>query len=273
MNQNEDNHKAFLVGFILILLVVLWVLFKPALGLWKGTKSQNEEDKMAEVFSRALIISAGDLHQELNQNSDRFIIDVRNAAEFKKGHIAASRNMDQNSLTLDAILKLGAKKTSEIILADSAENIYKTASKVNDLTGSGFQEVKYLKGGIASWVESGYPLVSSGGSNLDSSKVKKISLEQLKSDIDRAPDLVQIIDIRNSSDFSQGHIKDAKNISLEDLESNKTSISSLKKVIVYGGSEESFNAAVALFDLDFLNVYQLDGSFEDWKKSGGNVEQ
>ncbi|MFA5871178.1 MAG: rhodanese-like domain-containing protein [Parcubacteria group bacterium] len=272
MGQNKDNQKAFIAGFILILLVILWVILKPAISSWKGSKSQNAEDKMAEVFSAAPTISASDLYKELEQNYDRFIIDTRSAIEFKKGHIAASKNLDRDSLSVSTLTALGVKKTTEIILIDNPENIYKTAGKVTELLGSGLVEVKYLEGGLASWTELGYALVSSGGSDLDSSKVKKISLEQLKSDLERSSDLVQIIDIRESSAYNQGHLKGAENFPLADLEKGKKDISSIKEVVVYGGSEESFNAVVALFDLNFFNVYQLNGNYEDWKNSGGNIE-
>ena len=46
-----------------------------------------------------------------------------------------------------------------------------------------------------------------------------------------------------------------------------------KKIIVYGANEnESFQAAVTLFDLNFFNVYQMDGGIDEWKAAGGNVK-
>jgi len=102
--------------------------------------------------------------------------------------------------------------------------------------------------------------------------VKKITIAEIKKDADSSPDLLQFLDVRNKSDFAKEHIVGAINVPLPELEARKNEVSAVKKTIVYGANtDESFQAATVLFDLNFFNIYQMDGGIDDWKAAGGNV--
>jgi rhodanese-related sulfurtransferase len=148
------------------------------------------------------------------------------------------------------------------------------ATVTNKIVADGFVNTKYLRGGIPGWMEKGFPLVSWGGSEEDNAKVKKITIDEIKNDAAANPDSLQFLDVRGKDNFAKEHIIGALNIPLSDLETRKNEIPVVKKIIVYSANEsESFQAAVVLFDLNFFNVYQLDGGINEWKAADGNTQK
>ena len=72
-----------------------------------------------------------------------------------------------------------------------------------------------------------------------------------------------IIDVRSSIEYESGHIVDAINIPVDNISSvdyDKDTV-----IIVYCASGvRSANAADALIDLGYTNVYNLDGGLINW---------
>lgn len=83
----------------------------------------------------------------------------------------------------------------------------------------------------------------------------------------------QIIDLRMTADYEQGHIEDAININFFDpefkhklLELNRN-----KTYYLYDKKEKTaYRSMKFMEDNDFKNVYMLQGGYEAWK--GTNVE-
>lgn len=82
---------------------------------------------------------------------------------------------------------------------------------------------------------------------------------------------VVIVDVRSADEFSEGHIKGAKNI---DFRSSKfeAGLSALDKgspVLVHCASGGRSTASLKIFaKLGFTNVTHLDDGFEAWKAAG-----
>ena len=272
--QNEKNqHKVFVFGFLLIVLVVLGFLLKPVVMNWKdGQKNQAEQKANAEIL-KAPSVMPDDLFQMIQDKSKVFLVDISAPDDFKRGHIALAVNVPMEKLDKSFISSLGAEKTANIFIVNQGSDLAALATVTNKIVSDGFVNAKYLRGGISGWIEKGLPLVSLGGSEEDNVKVKKITIDEIKNDAGSTPDLLQFLDVRSKDDFAKEHIVGAINIPLSDLETRKTEIPAVKKTIVYGASEsESFQAAVALFDLNFFNVWQMDGGINEWKAAGGNVK-
>ncbi|KKT69765.1 MAG: hypothetical protein UW66_C0062G0001, partial [Candidatus Moranbacteria bacterium GW2011_GWF1_44_4] len=201
-----------------------------------------------------------------------FIVDLRNAGDFSAGHIAGAINFLPGTGLADQIKKAGAENTTNIVIVNKGENVFEAAEAANDIIAAGFVNAKYLRGGITDWRNEGYTLVSGGNSPGDQSKIKKITVEKLASELSGGDELVQFIDIRDKEKFNQGHIPRSINLPLPHLESNQKAISPVKKAVVYGeNEEEASKAAVILFDLNFFNVYVLDGGLASWKNNNGKI--
>jgi rhodanese-related sulfurtransferase len=273
MQKDNKQQKIFIFGFLLMIVVIFWFLLKPFVLNWKNGQKNDAEKKANEEILKAPSIMPEELFSKIENKSEVFLIDISSANDFSRGHIAKSINSPAEKLDKKFFTSIGASPTADIFIFSQGGDLANLATIVNRIISQGFSNAKYLRGGISDWREKGFPLVSSGGTSVDSSKVKKLTAEEAIKIKDASPSLIDFIDVRDKNIFSGGHIEGAKNIPLSELEGRKNEVSAIKKVIVYGSSDsESFQAAVVLFDLNFFNVYQLDGGLGSWKAAGGKVE-
>jgi len=100
-----------------------------------------------------------------------------------------------------------------------------------------------------------------GNSSVENEKreITSITTDSVYTMIDR--DNVHIIDVREEYEYNAGHIENAINISVNDINKiNKDSISLNDVVIVYCQSgNRSRKAAQVLIDLGYQNVYDMGG--------------
>lgn len=271
MMKEKKQNKVFIIGFILIAFVVVWALARPLISGFKNKGNSSEEKINAEIL-RAPSITSEDLFNKLKNKEKVFIIDMRPAGDFEKGHIIASENINAEKINAEKLKSSGADKTSDIILANQGENVYEMAQKTNELVAAGFSNAKYLQSGITAWKNQSLPLVSSSISDENTNKIKKISIEELARDLSAGGDIIQFLDLRSKADFLSGHIAGALNLSSAELEKNQGGISKVKKIIIYGNNDdETRKAAVTLFDLNIFNAFVLDGGLDAWKTAGGNT--
>jgi len=272
MKNKENQNKVFVVGFLLIILVAAWALAKPLISGLRQPEKSSEEKINAEIL-KAPLITSDELLDRLKNNNKIFLLDLSSPADFSRGHIKTSANIDPGSLTGAKVQTLGAQKTSEIIIINQGDDAYTVARKTNELITAGYANTKYLEGGIADWKNQGNDLISPGGSGLDQGKTKKITMDDLKNELSVGVDLVQFLDVRSSDAYQTGHIPGALNIPVNELEKNQDQLASAKKVVVYGQDEnEAKLAASTLFDLNHFNIYVLDGGLNSWKIAGGKIE-
>ena len=86
-------------------------------------------------------------------------------------------------------------------------------------------------------------------------------------DSNKAMDLIEdgavIIDVRERHEFSTGHIKDAINIPLGDIDSVDYDMDTT--IIVYCASGmRSMDAAKTLSEMGYTSLYNLDGGLINW---------
>ncbi|MFH0929987.1 MAG: rhodanese-like domain-containing protein [Candidatus Moraniibacteriota bacterium] len=272
--QNEKNqHKVFVVGFSLIVLLLLWFLLKPLVSSWKNGQPSRDEQKANEEILKAPSVMPEDLFKKIQSKSKIVLADTSSPNEFSRGHIATAVNIQADKLDKDFFTALGADQTADIFIVNQGDKLADLATVVNKIISQGFVNAKYLRGGIPGWREKGFPLVSFGGSDQDSAKVKKITIDEIKKDVEITADILQFLDVRGKNDFAKERVVGAINVPLSELETRKNEIPALKKIIVYGSNEnESFQAAVILFDLNFFNIYQMEGGIDQWRAAGGNTE-
>ena len=105
-------------------------------------------------FSPTKNINCDDLINTMN-NSKALLIDMRNAEEFKAGHIVGAKNY-----SLDDLANLDVSVADDAIITYA--NDEKAAIQAADLIlKQGAKEVFYLEGGLSSWTDNNMPL--SGG--------------------------------------------------------------------------------------------------------------
>lgn len=98
--------------------------------------------------------------------------------------------------------------------------------------------------------------------------VQRITIETLKSDAIGKD--VQLIDVRTSEEYAKGHIDDAININIANVEVFKSEVSKLDKtqpVYLYcqrGG--RSNRASKVLKELGFKTIYDFSGGWKAWSQ-------
>ena len=102
-------------------------------------------------FSPTKNINCDDLINAMN-NSKALLIDMRNAEEFKAGHIVGAKNY-----SLDDLANLDVSVADDAIITYA--NDEKAAIQAADLIiKQGAKEVFYLEGGLSSWIDNNMPL-------------------------------------------------------------------------------------------------------------------
>jgi len=66
--------------------------------------------------------------------------------------------------------------------------------------------------------------------------------------------------------FAQGHVPNAINIPLLDLERRRNELSPLKKILIFGVTDVAeFQAGVQLYDLTQTTAYVVKGAMQSWQ--------
>ena len=95
---------------------------------------------------------------QLINRRDAVVLDVRDAAEYKSGHITNARHMPEGEI--DARMKeLEKIKAKPIIVSCARGN--RSMNVANRLRALGFAEVFSLRGGLIAWQQANMPLEKS----------------------------------------------------------------------------------------------------------------
>ena len=269
LTTKKKNNLALAVGFFLIILVSLVTFSRPTFR--KKTPTMPEAVPTETNASSARGIESNELSKKIMTESDLTIIDIRSEGNFNKEHIVNSKNISASGLA-NALPSLDKERTY-VIVSDML-SIQDTAYLEKIFRENGFQNYFYLIGGFSAWKSKYNPTLSEGNpaSFVDQSKVSYITAEELKKLLDSNSNNVFIIDLRKSGQFGIGHIKNAVNIFLDDLENQTDKIVHGKKIILYDNDGLwAFKGAVRLYDLGIFNVFALSDGLDAWKKKGFEI--
>lgn len=265
LSQDKKNQekKALIIGFALILLVVLVAFTKPYFN--KDRKASNGAASQNKIQDYPQI-SSSDLEAKMRNKENLQIVDIRTNDFYGAEHIIDSLNIPLEDLGKSNIAA-DPNKLIVILSEGSEEDKANEYQAIQSIKSEGFSDVKALMGGMISWKNSYGQTISWGNpdSFIDHSKITFISPEDLKKYIANNNPTV-ILDVRSSLSFAEGHIANAINIPLNDLEKRRNEMHLAKNIAVYGDTEfQGFQAGVRLYDLSFLSVQVLKGGFSAWK--------
>lgn len=104
--------------------------------------------------------------------------------------------------------------------------------------------------------------------------INEVDAAFLKAVLDKK-ESIYIVDVREASEWNQGHIPTAihlsKGIIERDIESRIPDLNA--KVVLYcGGGYRSALAAENLQKMHYKNILSLQGGFSAWKNSGFDIE-
>jgi rhodanese-related sulfurtransferase len=104
-------------------------------------------------------VSSLELTRLIN-TADALVLDIREAKEFREGHITGSLNIPYGKL-VDRVSEIERHKERPVILVCKMGQHAAAAGRI--LTQKGFSKVLRLRGGILTWQGDGLPLIKQKG--------------------------------------------------------------------------------------------------------------
>lgn len=266
MDQDKKQGIVILIGLALIIAVALITFFRPS------QKGNNDFNAPLEKISYKTI-SAEEINERMKNQEPINVIDLRGKDEYETEHVVGSINITAEEIEAADI---NFPKEEPIVLIGNEKNIADFEKANGFLTGKGWTAFVF-EGSIELWKSAVGNTISWGNpeSFTDQAKVTYISQEELENKMkNEASESYFILDARLREKFSEKRIAKARNVPLDELESQKSEIPFSKQIIAYGETElEGFRAGVKLYDLGFYNVLVLREGFSKWKEKGFPTEQ
>ncbi|WP_020604725.1 MBL fold metallo-hydrolase [Spirosoma spitsbergense] len=181
------------------------------------------------------------------------LIDTRNKADFAKGFIPGSLNIQGNNAFATWMGWLMSYNEPFMLVADE--------DQIEDLTR------KLMRIGLDNML--GYiDDVTWPGIDLETSDI--IDLDTFKTYLNQ--DDVQVVDLRGSAEYNAGHVEGAENVFIGTLDKNLDKISRDRPVIIYcqGGDRATIGYSM-LVRHGFTNVKNYSGSMNEWVANGNPV--
>ena len=262
----NNNKKEKIILFTLIAIIIVAVIIYLALPNKNDDKTDEKNSKVSSV-NNVDVISAKDLRDLLRSNEPAILLDVRRQIEYAEEHISGATNIELGDLEDK---KDYIPTDIEIITMCDGSNCLRGQSAAENLLDWGFKKVRNFKGGIKEWQTEAFPTTIGIISEVKHLQIPEISASELNSEINAGTGII-IIDVRNSIDFSKGHIPAAKNINFADIESeiNSNSINLDLPIVVYGGNSDVKveMAAQMLLACGAKSVSLLNNGISTWENA------
>lgn len=210
-------------------------------------------------------ISTDELKSLLDRK-DRFVlIDSRTKPEYAESHIVSAVNIPDKKLQ-DNLALLPADKSSLLVIYCNGFKCGKSKRLAQQLEPLGFANIRIYLEGIPVWEEKNLPMITGPDYNkkIEATIIKPIDLKKMISDDKK--DFV-LVDVRDPSEFREGHIPGAINIPSETFAAGSSVLPRERKIIVYCNTgSRSYLAYKKLIQLAYPNINQA--LFADWKDMG-----
>lgn len=182
------------------------------------------------------------------------VVDTRHAAEFAAGHIPGTISIPLGrSFTTWAGSVLPYDRDFYLIVEDASNGVVEEV--VRDLAMIGLDRVAGCFGAevVTRWIDS----------NGAGQAVPDVTPDDLASLL--AADAVELIDVRNSSEWESGHIKGSRNLPLGRLAETLDQLPRDRPLVVHCQSGGRAGVAVGVLKAHgFQNVSHLRGDFAEW---------
>ncbi len=181
------------------------------------------------------------------------LIDTRNKADFARGFVPGSLNIQGNNAFATWMGWFMTYHEPFMLVA--------TDDQIEDLTR------KLMRIGLDNML--GYTDdVTTLGTDLQTSDI--IDLDTFKTYLNR--DDVQVVDLRGATEYNAGHVEGAENVFIGTLDRNLDKISRDRPVAIYcqGGDRATIGYSILVRN-GFTNVKNFSGSMNEWVAQGNPV--
>lgn len=108
------------------------------------------------AMSPIKLVGTQDLTMMVNR-SNGVVVDIRQQADFNKGHITDAVNLTIDKITAEQFGALEKRKSDPIVVVCNAGMTAKNAARL--MNKAGFEQVSVLQGGMQTWTGASLPVV------------------------------------------------------------------------------------------------------------------
>jgi glyoxylase-like metal-dependent hydrolase (beta-lactamase superfamily II)/rhodanese-related sulfurtransferase len=191
------------------------------------------------------------------QSMGAVVVDTRPAIQFAASQVPGSVHIALTGQYASWAARILALDKTLIIVGEDLDHVRESQLR---LARVGMETVAgYLEDGIAGWVRS--------GNNLDS--IPQIAAKDLADLLNREPERVAVLDVRERAEVESGMIEGALHIPLGKLKARAGELNTGKLLVVHckGGYRSSI-ATSLLRRAGFREIANLIGGFDAWKVAG-----
>lgn len=216
------------------------------------------------------LIDTEQLKAMFDSKKEFMLIDARTKDEYDEAHIVKAINIAEKSFE-DHVSQLPADKNSLLVIYCNGVKCGKSKKVAAKAAAAGYTNITIYSDGFPVWEEKAMP-ITAGSDYSRKIETTRLNPEELKQLIDSGSKDTVVVDVRDESEYKEGHIPAAINIPVETFAVKSEVLPKEKKIIVYcntGG--RSYTAYRKLIKLAYPKIYQT--LFSDWKEGGFQVEK
>ena len=216
------------------------------------------------------VVLTDDLKALLDEQKHMVLIDARTKEEYQEAHISGAISIPEKNFD-ESISLLPSDKGSLLVFYCNGVKCGKSKKAARKADDLGYKNILIYSEGFPVWEEKGLKIVP-GPDYAKKIETIKVKPAELKALIDAKQGDVVIVDVRDESEFKEGHIPTAINIPVETFALRSETLPKEKKIIVYcntGG--RSYTAYRKLMKLAYPTIAQT--LFADWKEAGMTIER
>jgi rhodanese-related sulfurtransferase len=215
-------------------------------------------------------IATAELRSLMDERKDLVLVDTRTAEEFQEARIKGAISIPEK-MFVEKLSLLPADKNALVVLYCNGVKCGKSKKAAKKAESAGYRNIVIYAEGFPVWEEKGFDIVAGPehAKKIETAKLKPVEIKQL---LDGKSKDVIIVDVRDESEFREGHIPTAINIPVETFALRSEVLPKEKKIVVYcntGG--RSYNAYRKLMKLAYPNIAQT--TFAEWKDAGMLIER
>lgn len=240
-------------------------VFRTALILVIFTLLANRAPLSYAAEQSYKIISTDQLKAMIDEKKPMVLIDARTKDEYQEAHIDGAISMPEKTFD-ENIAMLPADKNALLVLYCNGVKCGKSRKTAAKAGAKGYTNILVYGEGFPVWEEKSYKIVP-GPDYAKKVETTKIQPADLKKMLDAKDDAFVLVDVRDATEYNEGHIPGAINIPAETFASRSEILSKEKKIVVYcntGG--RSYAAYRKLMKLGYTDIAQT--LFADWKAAG-----
>jgi rhodanese-related sulfurtransferase len=222
-------------------------------------------------------LPAHELVEELADDNITYLIDVRSENEYENSHIRGSLNVPGGQAVQRADDFVAVKNGRIVFISNRSARAVMAAYWYRQM---GFRDVNVLQGGIEAWRERGGSMESGTPQNepLGFAEAKKLARaltpKEVNSLVQRSS--INIVHVGSSADFAAAHLPGSKWISRGWLELRLPAVLNDRTrpiILSCVDGRNSTLAASALLEMDYKEVFVLDGGAQAWVRAGYPIEK